>query len=112
MPHSFITFLSYLAVCAGVTYLVRLLPMLFIRKKIKSRFIRSFLYYVPYSVLTVMTIPAIFYSTGYMTSAVIGAVVAVLLAFLNRSLITVAAGACATVLITEIVIPYLPFIVP
>ena len=82
MPDNFLTFLSYLAVMAGVTYLVRLLPILFIRKKIKSRFIRSFLYYVPYAVLTVMTIPAIFYSTGFMTSAIIGAAVAIALAFL------------------------------
>lgn len=112
MPDNFLTFLSYLAVMAGVTYLVRLLPILFIRKKIKSRFIRSFLYYVPYAVLTVMTIPAIFYSTGFMTSAIIGAAVAIALAFLGRSLITVAAGACVSVLIVEIIIPYLPFIVP
>ena len=102
----------YILIMAAVTLSVRILPMTLIKKPIKNEFIRSFLYYVPYSVLTVMTIPAIFYSTGYMTSAIIGSAVAVLLAFLNRSLITVAAGACATVLITEIILPYLPFIVP
>ena len=57
-------FIIYLIVMAGVTYLVRLLPMLLVRKKITSRFIRSFLYYVPYTVLSVMTVPAVFYSTN------------------------------------------------
>ena len=100
-------FFLYLFVMAGVTYLVRMLPLVFFRKKIKSRFIRSFLYYIPYAVLAVMTVPAIFYSTGSMWSALAGTVVAVLLAFLGRSLITVAAGSALTVLISEIIVKYL-----
>ena len=50
----------HIAVMAGVTYLVRMLPMVIFRKKIKSRFIRSFLYYIPYAVLAAMTFPAVF----------------------------------------------------
>lgn len=100
-------FFLYLLVMAGVTYLVRMLPLVFFREKIKSRFIRSFLYYIPYAVLSVMTVPAIFYSTGSLWSAISGAAVAVLLAFLGRSLITVAAGSAFTVLIAEIIMKYL-----
>lgn len=89
---------------AGVTYLVRMLPMVFCRKKIKSRFVRSFLYYVPYTVLAVMTVPGILYSTGSIASATVGALVAVLLAIFGRSLLTVAAGSALGVLIVEIIL--------
>lgn len=100
-------FFKYLIVMAGVTYLVRMLPMVLVRKKIKNTFIRSFLYYVPYAVLSVMTIPAIFYSTSYVISAVCGFVVALILSYFNRSLLVVAASACGTVLIVELIIKYL-----
>ncbi len=101
-------FLTYLLVMAGVTYATRLLPIIFIRKKIENRFIRSFLYYVPYSVLSAMTVPAIFYSTGYILSAIVGAAVAVLLAYKKQSLIVVAAGASAAVLLAELLMPLVP----
>ena len=110
MPEGFLKFLPYLAVMAAVTYLIRLLPIIFIRKKITNRFIRSFLYYVPYSVLSVMTVPAIFYSTGYICSAIFGTGVAALLAWHKRSLIIVAAGAAAAVLVMELIIPYVSFL--
>ena len=97
-------FFLYLLVMAGVTYLVRMLPMVFCRKKIKSRFVRSFLYYVPYTVLAVMTVPGILYSTGSIASATAGALVAVLLAIFGRSLLTVAAGSALGVLIVEIIL--------
>lgn len=100
-------FFIYLGIMAGVTYLVRMLPMVFFRKKIKSRFVRSFLYYIPYTVLAVMTVPGIFYSTGSLTSAIVGAVIAVLLAMLGRSLLTVAAGSVFGVLIVEIILRYI-----
>ena len=100
-------FFLYLLVMAGVTYLIRMIPLVFFRKKIKSRFIRSFLYYIPYTVLAVMTIPAIFYSTGSIWSSIAGASVAVILTFLGRGLLTVAAGASAAVLIAELIIKYL-----
>lgn len=100
-------FLIYLLVMAGVTYLVRMLPLVFFRKKIESRFIRSFLYYVPYTVLSVMTFPAIFYSTGSVLSATVGAAVAVILAYVGRGLLTVAAGSAVSVLIVELILKYL-----
>ena len=100
-------FFQYLLVMASVTYLIRMIPMVLVKKKIKNTFIRSFLYYVPYAVLSVMTIPAIFYSTSYVISAVIGFAVALVLSYFNRSLLVVAASACGTVLIVELIIKYL-----
>lgn len=99
-----IRFILYLITMAGVTYLVRMIPLVFCRKKIKSRFIRSFLYYVPYTVLSVMTFPAILFATSSIISAVVGTAVALLLAFMRRSLLTVAAGSAASVLITELIL--------
>ncbi|MCQ2461394.1 MAG: AzlD domain-containing protein [Clostridia bacterium] len=104
---SFNTFLIYLAVTAGTTYLVRVVPMLLVKKEIENKFILSFLYYMPYAVLSVMTIPAIFTATNYIASAVVGFGVAVFLALKNKSLTTVAIAACLGVLATELVITYL-----
>ena len=91
-------FWIYLLVTAGVTYLVRALPLVLVKGKITNRFLLSFLHYIPYAVLSVMTVPAIFYATGDLTSAVVGFAVAVILAFCNQSLLVVAAAACAAVL--------------
>lgn len=86
----------YIAVMAGVTYLIRAVPFTFFNKKIKSPFIKSFLFYIPYAVLSAMTIPAIFYSTGNMITAAIGTAAAVVLAYFDMPLIVVAlAAACA-----------------
>lgn len=93
----------HIAVMAGVTYLVRMLPMVIFRKKIKSRFIRSFLYYIPYAVLAAMTFPAVFSSTGSVLSATVGVVIALLLAFFEKGLVTVAVFACLGVLVTELI---------
>ncbi len=101
-------FLWYLLAMAGVTYLIRMLPLTLVRKKIENRFLRSFLYYVPYAVLSAMTVPAIFYSTDSMISAAVGTAVAVLLAYFQRSLLTVAASAVATVFVTELIIKMIP----
>lgn len=109
MPENkIIAFFIYLLAMAGVTYLLRLLPILFVRRKIRSRFIRSFLYYVPYSVLTVMTVPAIFSSTACLFSALLGFAVAVILACFKRGLLTVSASAVGAVLLAELLYPYLP----
>lgn len=97
-------FLACLLTSAGVTYLVRVLPLILIKKKITNRFIRSFLYYIPYAVLGVMTIPAIFYATDSMISAFAGFGVAVLLAWKEKSLLTVAASACGAVLAVELIL--------
>jgi len=85
----------YIIVMALVTYLIRMIPFVFFRKKIKSRFFRSFLYYIPYAVLSAMTIPAIFYSTGSVVTAVAGTVAAVVLAYFGLPLIVVALAAAA-----------------
>ena len=80
---------------AGVTYLIRMIPFAAFRKQIKSEFIKSILYYLPYAVLAAMTLPAILYSTEGIYSALAGLFVAVLLSFLNCSLIVVSLAACA-----------------
>ena len=90
----------YIAVMAGVTYLIRMIPFTLFRKKIRSPFFRSFLYYIPYAVLSSMTIPAIFYSTGNITTSVIGTVVAVALAYFKLPLIVVALAASAAAFIS------------
>lgn len=79
-----------IGVMALVTYLVRVLPLTLFKKKVKSRYLRSFLYYVPYAVLGGMTFPHIFYSTGNTLYAVIGTIVALILGYLERGLTTVA----------------------
>ena len=107
----FLFFLPYLLVCAGVTYLVRMLPLVLVKKKITNRFICSFLYYVPYAVLGVMTVPAIFASTTSFWSALAGFAVAVVLAFFERGLLTVAAASCATVFIVELILAYTPMMI-
>lgn len=103
----FLKFLPYLIACAGVTYLVRMLPMVLVRKKIENRFILSFLHYVPYSVLTVMTIPDIFYASSNPICAAIGFGVALVLAFFDRGLLQVAAISCGAVLAAELLLPYI-----
>ena len=100
-------FLAYLAVMAGVTYLVRMIPMVLVKKKIKNRFLLSFLHYIPYAVLTVMTVPACFMATGHIATAAIGFAAAVLLAWWGKSLVTVAAGASGAVLVAELIITYI-----
>ena len=97
------TFLLYLLITAGVTYLIRMLPLVLMKKKITNRFVLSFLHYIPYSVLAVMTVPAIFYATD-LIPAVAGFVIAVFLAYKGKSLLTVAAAACATVFLCLLIL--------
>jgi len=85
----------YIAIMAGVTYLIRMMPIMVFRRKIKSQVVQSFLYYVPYAVLGAMTIPAVFYSTGSMAASAAGFAAAFAAAFFGRSLITVALAASA-----------------
>lgn len=86
------------AVMAGITYLIRVLPITIFRKKIESRWIQSFLYYVPYAVLAALTFPSIFYATGNMTASAAGTVVALVLAYFNMGLVIVALGAVISAL--------------
>ena len=95
-------FYPYLLVMAGVTYLIRMLPLTVFRREIRSPFLRSFLYYVPYAVLGAMTVPDIFYATGSLWTALAGLVVAVVLAWKEKSLLTVAVFACAAVAVTTV----------
>jgi len=88
----------FLLVMAGVTYLLRAVPFVLLKGKIKSRFWRSFLAYVPYAVLAAMTVPAIFYSTNSVLSGACALVAAVIASLLGRGLVGVAVVACITVL--------------
>lgn len=90
-----------IAVMALVTYLVRVLPMVIFRDKITNVRVKSFLYYVPYAVLSAMTFPAIFTSTGTYLSAIAGCGTAVILAYKGKGLLTVAVGAAAAVFIVQ-----------
>lgn len=90
----------YIVVMAGVTYLIRMLPFTVFRKKIQSKFIQDFLYYIPYAVLSAMTIPAVFYATDDMLSAAIATAVAVVLAWKGLPLIVVALAASGTAFVT------------
>lgn len=89
----------YILVMAGVTYLVRLSPLVLFRRKIRSRFLKSLFAYLPYAAISAMTIPAVFSSTGSLWTAVAGVAVAVILTLCNRSLVTVALGACGGALL-------------
>lgn len=95
-------FLPQLAVMAIVTYLIRMLPLALFRRRISSRFIRSFLYYVPYAVLSAMTFPAFLTSAGSIPSAVAALIVALVLAWREKSLLTVAISASAAALIVQL----------
>lgn len=97
-------FLLALLMTAGVTYLIRLLPLLFVRHRIENRFIKSFLYYVPYVVLSVLTFPAIFLATEHLASGIIAAAVCVILAYFGRGLVVCMLGGSAAVLLTELII--------
>ena len=91
----------YILAMALTTYLIRVLPMTIFRKPIKSRFLRSFLYYVPYCCLTAMTVPSILSSTASILSGAAALVVAVILAYRGKSLIVVALSSSAAVLVVE-----------
>ena len=97
-------FAIYLLVTAGVTYLVRMVPMVALKKKIHSRFLLSFLHYIPYAVLSVMTVPAIFYATENPISAAVGFAVALVLAWRGKSLLQVAAAVCGAVLLMQLIL--------
>ncbi|MDI3481573.1 MAG: hypothetical protein PWQ97_1228 [Tepidanaerobacteraceae bacterium] len=85
---------------ALVTYIPRVLPIAVFKNKLKSRFLHSFLYYVPYAVLGAMTFPAILYSTGDMFTSAVGMSAALVLAYFEQGLMKVALGAILTVYIT------------
>ena len=97
-------FLLALLMTAGVTYLIRLLPLLFVRKKIDNVFLQSFLYYVPYVVLSLLAFPAILLSTDHLVSGIAAGVVCVFLAYKNKGLVICMLGSVSAVLLSEIVL--------
>ena len=92
----------YLFVAAVTIYLIRVLPMTLIRRDIKNPFIRSFLYYVPYVTLAVMTFPAILSATGSPVSAWAGFLTGVVLAYVDGNLFRVAICSCVVVYLAEL----------
>ena len=97
----------YIFTMAGVTYLIRMLPLVLSKKEITSTYIKSFLYYVPYACLAAMTFPAILDSTASIYSALVGLITAVVTAYKGKSLLIVALAACAAVFIAERILPFL-----
>ena len=94
-------FWIYLLILVGSTYLIRAIPFAAVQRKITNRFIRSFLYYIPYTVLAAMTFPAALYATGNIIAAAAGLIVAVLLAITEKGLTLVAIASCITVFIVD-----------
>lgn len=94
----------YIFIMFAVTYLIRVLPLTLIRKQIKNRFIRSFLYYVPYVTLAVMTFPDIIQSTSTPLSGLLALISGIALAWSGRSLFTVAVISCAVVFVSELIL--------
>ena len=92
---------AYILVMALVTYLLRMIPLAFFRKKVTSPFLRSMLFYLPYAVLSAMVIPSVFSSTGNVITAAVGLAAALILAFFRRSLLTVALGASGAAILRE-----------
>ena len=98
----------YILVMAGVTYLIRMLPLVLFKKEITSPFIKSFLYYVPYACLAAMTFPAILTATSAgIISGAAALIVALIVAYKEKSLLTVAVCACAAVLIVERIMEFI-----
>lgn len=98
-----VKFFIYLLVMSGTTYLVRVIPFVLCRKEITNKRVKLFLNYVPYAVLSAMTVPAILYATASRISGLIGLLVACILGYCRRSLLMVAIGACAAVYATEFI---------
>ena len=98
----------YILVMAAVTYLIRMLPLALVKKEITSPFVKSFLYYVPYACLAAMTFPAILTATaGGILSGLAGLIVALIAAYKEKSLLTVALFACAAVFVTERIMEFM-----
>ena len=97
----------YILVMSLVTYLLRMIPIVLFRKKIKSPFLNSFFVYMPYTVLGAMTIPAIFSATGHVASAIAGFLAALVVAFKKDSLLLTAVVACVAAFVVELIISWI-----
>ena len=100
------SFFIYLLVMLTVTYLIRVIPYVCMRREVKNVFFRSFLHYIPYTVLAVMTVPAILTSTNSVISAAAGLLVGIVAAYFGRGLVTVALSCCGTGLLVEVFMRY------
>jgi len=100
-------FVAALFIMAAVTYIIRLIPLTFFRRKITNKYIKAFLEYVPYAVLGAMTIPDVFSSTGSTLSAIIGTITAFILAYFGKGLLTVSLSACAVAYITDLITTFI-----
>lgn len=98
----------YILVMAAVTYLIRMLPLVLSKKEITSPFVKSFLFYVPYACLAAMTFPTILTATSSVISAAVGFAVALIAAYREKSLLTVALQACLAVFLVERLMAYMP----
>ena len=96
----------YILIMGAVSYLIRAIPMTLLRKPIKNRFVKSFLYYVPYVTLAVMTFPAIINATQSPISGILALVVGIVTAAIGFNLIKVAVSCCVTVFVAELIITY------
>ena len=96
-------FFIYLAVMAGVTYLIRAIPLALCRGKVENVFIKSFLAYVPYAVLGAMTFPAIIYSTDGIASGIAGTIVGLVFAYRRKSLLLVAVASCMAAFVVGLI---------
>ncbi len=96
--------LLVITIMASITYTCRMLPIVFIRRKIKNKYFRSFLIYLPYGVMSAMVFPKIFFSTASIYSGILGAIVAFILAYKKRGLLVVALSSILTVALAEWII--------
>ena len=99
-------FFCYLATMVIVTYLIRVIPFVCMRKEVKNVFFKSFLAYIPVTVLAVMTVPSILSSTGNFFSALAGLIVGIIVAWFEKGLLIVALSSCGAVLIVELILRY------
>ena len=100
-------FIPYFIILAGSTYLLRAIPFVAVKNKIKNTFVRSFLHYIPYTVLAAMTVPAIFFATGSVISAAVGFAIAIVFALWGKGLTTVALVSCASVFAVETILSFI-----
>lgn len=98
------SYYPYMIIMAVVTYLIRALPLALFQKEIKSTFMKSFLFYVPYAVLGAMTFPAIFSAGGNVIPSCIGCVIALILAYRGKGLVSVALWACLSVYLSDVLL--------
>ena len=97
-------FFIYLLILSGSTYLIRAIPFVAVRKSITNKYVKSFLYYIPFSVLVAMTIPGAFYATGNVISSLAGLIIGGIFAYRGKGLTFVAVTACIASFLTECIL--------